>query len=122
MDQARAQQFSKKALGAEPVSDARKYTAPKDDTRSHDVGLAEDIVEEPTAAGVQMAAGVQTSDGIQTAAGVQTAVGVKSRRMSYGRREDEPGSNKSLRAPDKMPMHWSASGTTTSGVTLLRLR
>ena len=44
--------------------------------RSSDVDLAEGIVEEPTADGVQTAAGVQTSDGIQTAAGVQTAVGV----------------------------------------------
>ena len=63
--------FQHQVLGVElDASNARRYTAPKDDMRSSDVNLAEDIVEEPTAAGVQTAAGIQTSDGIQTAVGV----------------------------------------------------
>ena len=74
--------FQQKVLGVELASNARRYTAPKDAMRSSDVDLAEGTAEELTAVGVQ------------TAAGVQTAVGVESRRVSYGRREDELGSKK----------------------------
>jgi hypothetical protein len=101
--------FQQKVLGAEPVGNARKYS--KDAIRhgswTLDVDLAEGVVEEPTAAGVQTAAGIQTAAGVQTAVDMQTAAGVptagdiptaagvQSRTVPCGWRVDgEPGSKK----------------------------
>ena len=135
MDPGRALQLSKKVLGAELVGNARKYS--KDAIRhgswTLDVDLAEDVVEEPTAAGVQTAAGIQMAAGVQTAVDMQTAagvpmagdiptaVGVQPRTVPW-RVDGEPGSKTGNLVSDKIPMQRYASGTTTIGAMLLMLR
>ena len=98
------------------MGNARKYS--KDAIRhgswTLDVDLAEDVVEEPTAAGVQTAAGIQMAAGVQTAvdmtatgvpmAGdIPMAVGVQSRTAPW-RVDGEPGSKTGNLVSDKIPM------------------
>jgi hypothetical protein len=61
--------FQQNVLGAEPVGNARKYSkeAIRHGSWTLDVDLAEGVVEEPMAAGVQTAAGIQMAAGVQTA-------------------------------------------------------
>ena len=109
--------FQQNVLGAEPVGNARKYS--KDAIRhgswTLDVDLAEGVVEEPTAAGVQTAAGIQMAAGVQTAVDMQTAagvpmagdipmaVGVQSRTVPW-RVDGEPGSKTGNLVSDNIPM------------------